>query len=92
MNNDGRTRKRVDAPVTAAGARAHPTSEAAAAFIREANALAARLRGQIIWLGVPYSRKDEAKALGARWDGVARRWHVNSASPNADRLSRMFPV
>lgn len=28
------------------------------------------------WLDVPYSDKDHAKALGARWDGAARRWYA----------------
>lgn len=29
-------------------------------------------------LQVPYARKDEAKALGARWDGVRRTWWLPS--------------
>ena len=28
------------------------------------------------YLDVPFKEKDEAKALGARWDAVARRWYV----------------
>src|SRR5262249_1691886 len=28
------------------------------------------------WLDVPYSDKDHAKALGARWDRAARRWYA----------------
>jgi hypothetical protein len=28
------------------------------------------------WLDVPFSEKDEAKALGARWDPGARRWYA----------------
>ena len=28
------------------------------------------------WLDVPYAEKDEAKALGARWDPEARRWYA----------------
>lgn len=27
-----------------------------------------------VWLDVPFSEKDAAKAAGARWDGKARRW------------------
>ncbi|WP_209241362.1 DUF5710 domain-containing protein [Streptomyces oryzae] len=27
-----------------------------------------------VWLDVPFAEKDEAKALGARWDPAARRW------------------
>lgn len=29
-----------------------------------------------IWLDVPYSQKDQAKAAGARWDGQAGRWYA----------------
>ena len=29
-----------------------------------------------LYLDVPYSQKDEAKALGARWDAADRRWFV----------------
>jgi hypothetical protein len=29
-----------------------------------------------IWLDVPYAEKNEAKALGARWDASARRWYA----------------
>src|SRR3954463_14957944 len=32
-------------------------------------------------LSVPYSRKEEAKALGARWDGDRRTWY---APPGTD--------
>src|ERR1700730_5808787 len=28
------------------------------------------------WLRVPYEEKNEAKALGARWDPSARKWFV----------------
>ena len=29
-----------------------------------------------IWIDVPYSQKDEAKALGARWDRQEQSWYV----------------
>lgn len=29
-----------------------------------------------IWLDVPFSEKDEAKALGASWDAAAERWYA----------------
>jgi hypothetical protein len=29
-----------------------------------------------LFLDVPFSEKDDAKALGARWDPKARRWYV----------------
>lgn len=28
------------------------------------------------YLDCPYAEKDEAKALGARWDHTARKWYV----------------
>ena len=28
------------------------------------------------YLTVPFARKDEAKALGARWDAACRKWYV----------------
>ena len=27
------------------------------------------------WLNVPYAKKDLAKALGARWDSLTKRWY-----------------
>ena len=29
-----------------------------------------------IYLNVPFAQKDEAKALGARWDAVEKKWFV----------------
>ncbi len=29
-----------------------------------------------IYLNVPFAQKDEAKALGARWDAVPKKWFV----------------
>jgi hypothetical protein len=29
-----------------------------------------------IYLNVPFAQKDEAKALGARWDGIKKKWFV----------------
>lgn len=29
-----------------------------------------------VWLDVPYSEKDQAKALGARWDAASKRWYA----------------
>ncbi|PRX97745.1 DUF5710 domain-containing protein [Allonocardiopsis opalescens] len=39
-----------------------------------------------IWLDVPFQEKDEAKALGARWDPKARRWYAPRAK--AEGLDR----
>ncbi|MDD3797884.1 MAG: DUF5710 domain-containing protein [Novosphingobium sp.] len=38
-----------------------------------------------IRLTVPYARKDEAKALGARWDAVNREWWIPQDNPDAKR-------
>ena len=32
-----------------------------------------------VYLDVPYSDKDEAKRLGARWDGAQKRWYAGTA-------------
>jgi Domain of unknown function (DUF5710) len=32
-----------------------------------------------VWLDVSYQEKDEAKALGARWDAAAKRWYAPHA-------------
>lgn len=29
-----------------------------------------------IYLNVPYSEKEEAKALGSRWDANKRQWYI----------------
>jgi DNA helicase-2/ATP-dependent DNA helicase PcrA len=34
-----------------------------------------------IYLNVPFGEKDAAKALGAQWDGVARKWWISAAMP-----------
>lgn len=31
-----------------------------------------------IYLAVPYAQKDEAKALGARWDAGQKKWYVSA--------------
>lgn len=37
----------------------------------------------MIFLNVPFSEKDQAKALGARWDGSTKRWYVPEGKPTA---------
>ena len=38
----------------------------------------------MLFLTVPYAEKDEAKALGARWNPTKRRWYVpDGVSPAA---------
>lgn len=36
-----------------------------------------------IYLNVPFSEKDEAKQLGARWDSAAKKWYIEEGiDPN----------
>ena len=42
-----------------------------------------------LWLDVPFADKDEAKRLGARWDGEARRWYA--PRPEMAGLARWAP-
>jgi len=30
-----------------------------------------------IYLNVPFAQKDEAKALGARWDAIQKKWYIS---------------
>jgi hypothetical protein len=39
-----------------------------------------------VWLDVPFAEKDQAKALGARWDPAARRWYA--PTPVISNLAR----
>lgn len=34
----------------------------------------------IVWLNVPFAEKDQAKALGARWNPVKKKWYVKDAT------------
>lgn len=48
----------------------------------------------MIFLDVPYSQKDDAKALGARWDAESRRWYVPKgalATPFAYWMPKIAP-
>ncbi len=44
-----------------------------------------------LYLTVVYAEKDQAKALGARWDAMARRWFVPDGV-NADAFARWLPA
>jgi hypothetical protein len=44
------------------------------------------------WLDVPYSEKDQAKALGARWDASARRWYAPSSGDSGLQRWSALPV
>lgn len=36
-----------------------------------------------IYLDVPFAQKDQAKALGARWDAVRKKWYIPSGTDSA---------
>jgi hypothetical protein len=40
-----------------------------------------------IYLNVPYTEKEEAKSLGARWDKESKRWHVESCNKNLVKMN-----
>jgi hypothetical protein len=45
------------------------------------------------WLDVSYDEKDDAKALGARWDAAARRWYAaRPDTPGLERWAARPPV
>lgn len=45
------------------------------------------------WLDVPFSEKDQAKALGARWDLQARRWYApRPGMADLERWAALAPV
>ncbi|MEG2005226.1 MAG: zincin-like metallopeptidase domain-containing protein, partial [Bilophila sp.] len=44
-----------------------------------------------IYLAVPYEEKDEAKAIGAAWDGVAKSWYIGSNCTDADKCNKWLP-
>jgi ribonuclease HI len=43
-----------------------------------------------IYLKVPYERKDEAKSLGAKWEFSKKKWYVEEANMNKDKLVELF--
>lgn len=44
------------------------------------------------YLEVPFKEKDQAKALGARWDGASRKWYVPSdLDESLDQFARWLP-
>lgn len=38
---------------------------------------------QRIYLKVPFAEKDKAKAAGARWDNISKRWYVSTTNSSA---------
>ena len=45
-----------------------------------------------IYLSVPFSQKDLAKAKGAKWDFNAKKWYVYTGDQCYEELFNMFPV
>jgi len=43
-----------------------------------------------VYLEVPYIRKDEAKALGAKWDPKKKKWYATESCENTKTLITMF--
>ena len=41
-----------------------------------------------LYLNVPYAEKDEAKALGARWNPRAKKWYFDGARSDYIRFSK----
>ena len=41
----------------------------------------------MLFLTVPYAKKDEAKQLGAKWDATRRKWYV-PAGVDVEAFSR----
>jgi len=46
--------------------------------------------GKKVYLRVPFSRKEEAKILGAKWDSAAKKWFAFSYSPDFQRIEECF--
>lgn len=46
---------------------------------------------QLTYLNVPYSEKDEAKALGARWDRTRKEWYIDTQQVSAEAFTRWLP-
>lgn len=42
------------------------------------------------YLNVPYTKKDEAKRMGARWDKTKKRWYVMETHPSASNLTEQY--
>lgn len=41
-----------------------------------------------LYLNVPYSEKDEAKRLGAKWDPVVKKWYTDGQRETYDRFAK----
>ncbi len=43
-----------------------------------------------LFLDVPYSEKDEAKQLGAKWNRIVRKWYIDTERENYIKFSNGF--
>ena len=41
-----------------------------------------------LYLNVPYSEKDEAKALGAKWNAKAKKWYTDVQADEYVKFSK----
>ena len=48
-------------------------------------------RGNIVYLDVPYEKKEEAKALGAKWDKKVRKWYITQNMREQKKGETMYP-
>lgn len=46
--------------------------------------------GKKVYLAVPFSRKDEAKGLGAEWDSAVKKWFAFANSPKLRGIEEYF--
>lgn len=45
-----------------------------------------------IFLNVPFQRKDEAKALGAKWEPSKKKWYIMTNHENKEQLLKLFAL
>jgi ribonuclease HI len=45
-----------------------------------------------IFLNVPFQKKDEAKALGAKWEPSKKKWYIMSNNQNKEILLKSFQI
>ncbi len=45
-----------------------------------------------IFLNVPFAKKDEAKALGAKWEPSKKKWYIMNNHSNKEELLRLFQI
>ena len=88
--NIGRSRRPPPTSTAAGHRQPPPAPAAAAAAAAPASPPAAAAAGRT-WLSVSYAQKDEAKALGARFDGDEKRWYVPQGRDPTPLLARWPP-